>query len=387
LAGKKGIPLRVVLFESKDFSVDRNICVGVLSPPFRKLLEQLGLTLPERIVQRRIKGYMLHSKSQTAYLEEVSQNDDQTMVVDRSDLDSLLLAGVQKAGGTVISDAVVDIRKGPDKVLVVGSGGARVLADAVVGAFGLNHDSLSIFESHVPGFRRPNVTKSILTDIAVDPQFIDVRLNNIIHALLIDQLPRVEFGAVTPKRDHITVNIAGDNISDDDLDAFLRLPWSRKLVREATFKEPRYYDAFPSAPARNFFSDRIVTIGNTSGLLRPLKGKGINTGLITGMAAAKTMMDVGISKHAFSQFYRDCQHITDEFAYGRFLRRLYRLSQRLDVLDTVLELAGREPLLYRAFYDMVSGEGSYKDVVLRSARPRLALKLVDAIVRDRFRAG
>ncbi|MCL5961423.1 MAG: NAD(P)/FAD-dependent oxidoreductase [Chloroflexi bacterium] len=384
IASRNRIPLRVVVFEPKDFAVEGNICVGVLSPPFQKLLSQLDLVLPQSIIQRRVKGYMLHSKREIVFLEDKPKDGESTLVTDRADLDSFLLQSARTAGAAVMDDTVVDLRPGPDKVLVVSSGGGRVLADVVVGAFGLDSDALSIFEAHVPGYRRPSITKSILTEITVGEKAVNERLDDTIHALLIDQLDRVEFGALTPKRDHVTVNIAGDNITDDDLDAFLRLPWSRKLLAEATFKEPRYYNAFPSGPAQSIYRDRIVTIGNTSGLLRPLKGKGINTSLITGMLAAQTMMEVGISQTAFDDFYRRCHDLTSEFSYGIFLRRLYRLSQKLNVLDGVLALSRREPLLYQAFYDMVSGEGSYREIIWRSARPALIAKIIFAIAKYRL---
>ncbi len=381
LAIGKGMPLRVMLFEDKDFSVQQNVCVGVLSPPFQHLLGQLQLSLPTGIVQRQIKGYTLHSNRQSVFLAEKSDGGQPTVVADRGDLDSFLLESVGQAGGSVIKETVVDFQTSPDEVLVVGSGGTKIAADVLVGAFGLDRDSLNIFQARVPGFRPPDTIKSILTEIPVDQRTVTARMQDTIHALLVDDVPGIEFGAFTPKRDRITVNIAGENVDDEDLDAFLKLPWSRKLIPEATAKEPRLYNIFPSKPARNFYRDRVVTIGNTAGLLRPLKGKGINTGLITGIEAARTMIEVGISNAAFDEFYRRCHALTSEFTYGVFLRRLYHLSLKLNVMDPVLALAQHEPLLYRAFYDMISGEGSYKDIIQRSARPSLAAKIVMAIAR------
>ena len=384
LASARGIPLRVIVFERKDFGVEQNICVGVLAPPFRRLLSSLDLVLPGDIIQRRIKGYTLHSKRRAVYLEGPSGNAEQTVAVNRSDLDAFLLRSVQEAGATVFYDTVVDIVAEPGGVQVITGEGARVPADALVGAFGLDTDTLSVFEARIPSFRRPGVTKSILTEIAVGEQTIDGRMDDTIHALLIDQLPGVEFGAVTPKREHVTVNIAGHDVTDVDLDAFLALSPVKKLVPEATLREPRHYTAFPSVPAQNFYDDRVVTIGNAAGLLRPLKGKGINTGIITGIEAARTMIEVGISKRAFDEFYRQCGHLTSEFRYGSFLRWLYGLSNKLDSLDAVLALAAREPLLHRAFYEMVSGEGSYREIIWRSARPGLVTKIITAVARQRI---
>ena len=381
---RQRVSLHVMLFEMKDFSCERNVCVGVLSPPFRRLLGSLDLSLPDGIVQRRISGYTLHSKRQSVFLEERTDGDEQTVVVDRADFDNFLLGSAMRAGVAVVRDEVADLQIAPANVLVLSKRGLRVEADVVVGAFGLDDEMLSLFERRLPAFRRPPVVKSILADVHLPEKVVAERFNGTIHAMLIDQLPRVEFGALTPKRDHVTVNIAGENIGDDDLDAFLRLPWGRKLVPEAGNGDVRYHAAFPSGPARGFYCDRAITIGDASGMLRPLKGKGISTGIITGVEAARTMLEVGISKKAFDEFYRRCQTITREFSYGIFLRHLYRLSEKLDALDAVVGLARREPMLYRAFYDMVSGEGSYKEIVLRSARPDLMGKILLAIVRYRL---
>jgi len=383
LASAGGISLQVVLFEPKDFAVQRNVCVGVLSPPFRTLLNQLGLALPEGIVQRRIKGYMLHSKKQTVMLEERS-GSEQTLVVARADLDRFLLRSAEEAGVSVMRNAVLDIRPGPEEIVVSTQEGGAISADVVAGAFGLDEKMLSMFEARVPGYRRPPVTKSILTEILSTREDVDTRLEDTVHAMLVGVVPGTEFGALTPNLDRVTVNIAGEEVADRDLDALLRLRWSRELVPNATLEEPRLYHSFPCGPARNGHADRVVAIGNASGLLRPLKGKGVNTGIITGIRAATTMIEDGISKRAFDTFYSRCRDLTSEFKYGGVLRALYHLADRMDALDAVLTLARRDPLLYQAFYDMVSGEGSYRDIIRRSAQPRLMAKVVLAIARHRI---
>lgn len=385
LAQHKGMPLRVILFEPKDFKTERNICTGVLSPPFRSMLRQLELELPLSIVQRQIAGYLLHSPQETLFLKDMANGDEPTLALDRGDLDNFLLESARAAGVVVIDDTVVDVRPATDKILVISSGGVRAFADVVVGAFGLNSYALNLFERHVPGYKRPKATKSILTDIPLSQELIDANLGNTIHAFLLDCLPRVEFGALTPKRDHVTVNIVGDGIIDDDLDAFIELPQIKQLLPIAKSHCPRYESVFPSGPARHLYRDRFVTIGNTSGLLRPLKGKGINTGLITGIEAAKTMMEVGISQRAFDDFYKRCRVLADEYRYGVFLRKLYHLSLRLKALDAVVDLAKHEPLVYQAFYDMISGEGSYKEIVRRSTRAGLIAKIVVAVARHWLR--
>ena len=54
-ARRTGLALKVTLFESKDFKVHYNQCVGVLSPPLTDILEsELGLSLPTWLVKKEI---------------------------------------------------------------------------------------------------------------------------------------------------------------------------------------------------------------------------------------------------------------------------------------------------------------------------------------------
>ena len=65
-AQEAGLELKVTIYEAKSFA-DKgpkgcNRCAGVLSPRFvRNLREDLGIELPQTVVQSRITSYRLHS--------------------------------------------------------------------------------------------------------------------------------------------------------------------------------------------------------------------------------------------------------------------------------------------------------------------------------------
>ena len=383
LAEARGIELEIVLFEAKDFRAESNVCVGVLSPPFRQLLGQLGLQLPEDMVQRVVTGYVLHADHDSLVLDD-EPGAEPTLVVHRADLDQFLLDSAEQLGVQVMYDPVVDLRYSRSTALVVSSGGARILAQAVVGAVGLNRFAMAIFESGMEGYRRPKVMRSILIEVPMAEPLIEERFGNLVHAFLPPSLPRIEFGALTPKRDRVMVNAAGEEIDDEDFDSFLRLPLVQQMLAGADLAQPRAHEVFPTRPASHFAQDRIVTIGNASGLMRPLKGKGINTGILMGMRAAATMMDVGVSDRAFDALYRNCRDITSEYKYGLFLRWLYRTSRRLGWMDAVIQVAKQERQLRHLFHGMVSGEDSYKQLVRgMAARPLLLARIGMGILRYR----
>lgn len=375
-----GRDIKVALFEPKDFRVEANVCVGVLSPPFGKLMARLGLSLPEGIVQRRIGKYVLHTDGEALCLREAEDADETTLAVDRADLDFFMLESARAAGVEIRPQLVVDLRFGPDGVLVIGERGDVLSCDVVVGAFGLTGEGLRAFEAHT-SYQRPGVMRSLLTDIPVSETEIDARVGDAIHALLLAAWPGVEFAALTPKRDHVTVNVAGPAIEERDLDASLAHFQRIGLLPERLPAAKRFYNVFPSSPAHNIYRDRAVTIGNTSGLLRPLKGKGINAGLQTGMRAARVILEAGVSREAFDYFYEACKDITSDYYYGLLLRSLYRLTRRLRYLDAIIGLARQDRVLYRSFRTMVSGEGSYRDVVYGLLRPALWWRVLGAVAR------
>src|ERR1700754_2588858 len=70
-SARRGLGLRVVVFEGKEFKVHYNQCVGVLPPPIDRLLaEELELELPPELIKRRISGYRLFGPTRDILLSE-----------------------------------------------------------------------------------------------------------------------------------------------------------------------------------------------------------------------------------------------------------------------------------------------------------------------------
>ena len=53
---------------------------------------------------------------------------------------------------------------------------------------------------------------------------------------------------------------------------------------------------FPISVADGLCGDRYVVVGDAAGLMRPFKGKGVNSAWISGVAAARAMVKEGIPK-------------------------------------------------------------------------------------------
>src|ERR671938_168729 len=169
-ADARGVRLRVVIFEGKDFNVHANQCVGVLSPPIEEVLaEELDVQLPAALIKRRICGYRLHGTRENLLLTghgataATPGRNQATYAVERAHFDRFMLDHARELGAQVIDSRVTGVefvREGALDEVRVYSESEYVRADVVVGAFGLDEALLSVFEEVTSeqaggGFRRP----------------------------------------------------------------------------------------------------------------------------------------------------------------------------------------------------------------------------------------
>lgn len=363
-----GKPIKVVIFEHKKFSEHRhyNQCIGVLSPPLENILkDEFDLEIPENLILSEIEGYCLHSDRLDLNL--IGEETGRSISVKRSRFDAFMLEEAEKAGATVVHNRVTGIEINPDEVMVY-SEGDNYKGAVVVGAFGLDDGSCRVFEQGT-SYRQPDFLNTIITRLSPGQKFIK-GMESTIHAFLLSH-PGLEFGAVTPKGDHIAINIAGRNVSSRVMLAFLRSePVQRFLPPHQHREKPLNYfkGKFPIAPARNLFGDRYVTIGDAAGLMRPFKGKGINSAINTGIYAARSIMHHGVSQKSFSEnFYKDCWELTHDLPYGRCVRVLTNLATDLKFMDQMIAVAATDKDFMKAMFNSVSGHLAYKRIICETA--------------------
>ena len=116
-------------------------------------------------------------------------------------------------------------------------------------------------------------------------------------------------------------------------------------------------------------------------MLRPFKGKGVNTSILTGMRAAHTMLNVGISRRAFEVFHSKCQDITTDLPYGKLMRFIAVGIANWKILDPIMDLARRDKKLGQALFDSISGHRTFKTILRNMWDYRLFGRLAVAILR------
>ena len=385
MAKERGRPIEVILFEPKDFGAHYNQCAGVLSPPIEGVLrKELDLTLPPTMLQRRIAGYVLYGEHDLLDMP-AEDGGEATYAVRRVQFDRFLLDAAEKAGVQVERSRVYDVEFSEQGVILYSDGGSW-RADVLVGAFGLDH-TVGEALARRTAYRMPPFLETVVTKIhpaGLEP--IPGLLEDRIHAFL-PGLPAIEFGALIPKGNHTTIIIAGKRVSVPDMQAFLDLPPMHRLLPPDRPMEDCFKGAFPVGPARGAYGDRYVTIGDAAGLVRPFKGKGITSAALTGIRAARTILDVGISAEAFRQYYTACADITQDLWYGRAIRQLAHLLSKHLGLDPILQQARRDAALHRALYLCVSGQDTYRNIARASLRPGLVAGCIGSVLRCLGRRG
>jgi flavin-dependent dehydrogenase len=194
---------------------------------------------------------------------------------------------------------------------------------------------------------------------------------------------------VTPKHDHISINIAGRRVSSESMLKFLRSQAVQNFLPPHKRREkPLHYfkGKFPISPAKNFYGDRYVTIGDAAGLIRPFKGKGINSACLTGAYAASCIVNAGVSRVAFERFYmRDCAVFLQDIPYGKVLRLMTNLSRQFGFMDHLLKIAERDPVFMNCMFNCVSAHKTYREIFHETASISLGFVFLREFIRFIFR--
>jgi flavin-dependent dehydrogenase len=207
-----------------------------------------------------------------------------------------------------------------------------------------------------------------------------------IHAFL-PATPHIEFAAIAPKGNHLTINIAGASVNARLMDAFLAQVDVRKVLpnlENAGRNDPndlRYFKGhFPRGLAHNIIGDRFVMVGDAAGLVRAFKGKGVTSAIQTGIRAARTILHQGISAQAFQTYQTANSDIADDLPFGQAMRRFTILASRLGLMDAILKAAERDARLHQALFDAVSAYRPYREVLRQAITPVTIKEVLTALV-------
>jgi hypothetical protein len=260
----------------------------------------------------------------------------------------------------------------------------------------VNSHTLKLFDGAGLDYRPPETTKTHIREYKISREQIDAYLGDSMHVFLLN-IPRLEFAALIPKGDYVTVCLLGDDIDNMLIDSFLGSPEVKRCFPPDWQAEQVSCKCSPrisvSAAVRPY-GDRLVFVGD-SGVTRLYKD-GIGAAYRTAKAAATTAVFHGIAASDFATHYWPmCEKIRRDNAIGKQIFAMTRkVQQRRFARKIVVRMAAVEQSkrpearrMSMVLWDMFTGSAPYREIVRHAAHPGFAVGFAKALATTVMRAG
>ncbi|MHB9108868.1 MAG: NAD(P)/FAD-dependent oxidoreductase [Armatimonadota bacterium] len=396
----------VLLFDGKSFAQAGpqgcNMCAGVIPKAVLDRLAAMGAVIQEALVQREITGHYFETRAggvhipkdpdATIYTVFRSAGPRTAVPETAQSFDYLLLQTALQAGVVHVDEHVKELRmpEAPDKPFRLQTAREAYEVDVVVGAFGVNSPLVRRFAELGFGYQPPGTYRVAQAEMPVGADFITSVFGGEIKIFALG-LPGIAFGALTPKRTHVTVTVIGRDVDRADLERFLEHPRVRLHLPPDWTLPPVYCHCAPRIPVtagKNVVTDRLLVIGEAH-IARYLKG-GIESAFFTGTRAAEAILAGDLSQQSLYQRYvRPChaRYLRDN-EYGQFLFRLNDVISGSQLLSRagrwLLEREQRRPhwrdrhhthIMWYTF----TGSAPYREIVREAFHPSAVLRTLLAV--------
>lgn len=409
MAQRAGISLKLDIYEAKDFSLSGpagcNHCGGIISESLVQLLATEGIILPGDVVRKGIDTYVLHTDQGKVHIE-TPIFEKRIAAVYRGtaplggkhqnwrSFDGYLLQLAAEHGADLIRELVTEVSfQGPLPTLKTKSGTTKSY-DLVVGAGGINSTAPLLFEKMSPEYKPSVGTSAFISEIYLGTPIVREHFGDAMHVFLIN-FPRLDFAAIIPKGDYVTLVILGDRIDEGFVDTFLNTPEVRGCFpRHIDPAEKRVCRCSPEInikAAVHPFRDRVVLVGDASAA-RLLKD-GIGTAYVTAKAAATTAIFYGISSQDFERHFQPvCRSISFDNMLGKIIFASVHQVQRIRFMKKgLLNLVSAEQQdrdskkrLSMVLWDMFTGSAPYRDIFRRVCHPALHISFLCQLFKGVF---
>jgi flavin-dependent dehydrogenase len=400
LADRMGIDIHVDIYEPRDYTrpgpIGCNMCGGIISESLVQNLAAEGINLPPTVVQRGIDSYMLHMDVGSVRIETPLQEKRIGAVYRGSgprdlkeikwgSFDGYLQGLAIEKGTNVINQRVDEILWEDDLPQIKIRKGDPQPYDLVTISVGVNSASRKLFSNLNFEFVPPKTTKTFIQEYYLGEEQIQEILGSSMHVFLLD-LPRLEFAAIIPKGDYVSVCLLGEDIDKELISNFMNSPEVKGVFppdwdfdAKSCNCSPRINISGNSRP----YDDRIVFIGD-SGVTRLYKD-GIGAAYRTAKSAATTAVLQGISAEDFEEHYWPaCRKITTDNMIGQAMFLVTRIIQGQQIARrAVLRMTSNEQKksnstkrMSMVLWDMFTGSAPYRDIFVRTLNPAFLARLV-----------
>jgi len=400
MADRVGMDLQVDIYEPRDFASPGppgcNMCGGIVSESLVQMLAAEGINLPPTVVQRGIDAYTLHMDVGSVRIETPlhekrigavyrGSGPRELKKVKWEGLDGHLQKLAMEKGAAVIRQRVAEVGWVDGRPQLVIRGGSSQAYDLVAVTAGVNSAVHRLFKGDELAYQPPGTTKTFIREYYLGAEIIEEHLGSSMHVFLLD-IPGLEFAAIIPKGDYVTVCLLGDEIDNALFQAFLNAPEVQMCMppgwqagQFACQCSPRMNIRGAVAP----YADRVVFIGDC-GVSRLYKD-GIGAAYRTAKAAATTAVFQGISAEDFRRHYWPaCQAIETDNTIGKAIffiadqmkKRRFARRALLRMIRSEQEREGASRRMSMVQWDLYTGSATYRDIFLRTLHPAFWLRFL-----------
>jgi flavin-dependent dehydrogenase len=408
MAMRLGVEIELDIYEPRDFSQSGpsgcNMCGGIISESLVQILATEGINLPSTVVQRGIDSYVLHTDVGKVMIE-TPLHEKRIGAVHRGggprdvkdfqwkSFDGHLQNLAIERGAKLIQSRVDQVTWENGKPQIQLRNQEPVEYDLIVTATGVNAATHRIFKNVELKYSPPITTKTHIREYFMGAEKIENLLGSSMHVFLLD-LPRLEFAAVIPKGDYVSLCLLGEDIDKDLLNTFLNTPAVKKcfpdgldLNAPSCWCSPRINTSGASYP----YADRLLFVGDC-GVTRLYKD-GIGAAYRIAKAAASTAIFQGVSAENFENFFLPaCKNIETDNSIGKVIFLFtQQIQKRTIARQAVLKMVAREQSkpgknrhMSTVLWDMFTGSAPYRQILLRTFHPGFWGRFIMDIISSLF---
>lgn len=395
------LDLQIDVYEPRDYTrpgpASCNTCGGIVSESLVQIMATEGINLPESVVQRGLDSYVLHTEGKQCVHIDTPLQEKRIAAVHRGagprgiqeirwrSFDGYLQELTVSKGANVIRKRVDGFgwQEGRPEVRTRDAG--LQTYDLLVLAAGVNTGILKALDELGISYKPPETSRTYISEFLLGEDLVEKYLGSSMHVFLLD-IPRVQFSALIPKGDYVTLCLLGQDIDADLVRTFLQSPEVRgcfpgdwHLPEDFCHCSPRISTHAAIQP----FADRLVFIGDC-GVTRLYKD-GIGAAYRTAKAAAVTAVFEGISSEDFRRHYWPlCQAMDDDNKVGKLILGFTSLVKKVGCTRRgVIRMVSKEqegvydsPRMSSVLWDVFTGSAPYKDIFKRTLHPAFLYRFI-----------
>ncbi len=388
------LSLEVDVYEPRDYTrpgpASCNTCGGIVSESLVQIMATEGINLPDSVVQRGLDSYVLHTDGQRDVHIDTPLQEKRIAAVHRGagprgikeirwrSFDGYLQELTTAKGANIVRKRVDGFGWQDGRPEVRTRDSDSQIYDLLAVAAGVNTGILKALDELGVSYKPPETSRTYISEFLLGEEMVEKCLGSSMHVFLLD-IPRVQFSALIPKGDYVTLCLLGQDIDAELVRTFLQSPEVRgcfpadwQLPEDFCHCSPRISTHAAIQP----FADRLVFIGDC-GVTRLYKD-GIGAAYRTAKAAAVTAALKGIAGEDFRRHYWPlCRAIDNDNKIGKLILGFTGLVKRVGctrrgvirMVSKEQEGTYRSPRMSSVLWDVFTGSAPYKDIFTRTLHP------------------